>query len=289
MGKLYWSQTYSISFSEPRLFSGVFSFGVDLFEKTNEYSEYTQDSNGGSVRLGYRLSDFSSLSSRYRYVTYDVYDIDLNASLIIQEQEGTSITSSMRLGYIYDTRDFPMDPREGMRLNLSTEVAGGPLGGTNDFVRYQVEGSFFTPLIGDLVGLAHLEVGLISPFGEDEVPVTEKYFMGGLYTLRGFDYRMVGPLEDGEPVGGTRSFLMNLEATYPLIRDANIKGVLFLDGGNVWAEDEQVKADDLRYGAGFGFRWAAPIGLLRLEWGFNLDPKPDEEQPGWEFSIGTLF
>lgn len=283
------TSTYSISFSEPRLFSGVFSFGMDLFNRTNEYSEYTQDSDGGSVRLGYRLSDSSSLSGRYRYVNYDVYDIDLDASNIIKEQEGRSVTSSMRLGYIYDTRDFPMDPREGMRLRLSTEVAGGTFGGTNDFVRYQAEGSFFTPLIGDLIGLAHLELGLISPFGGNEVPVTERYFMGGLYTLRGFEHRMVGPLEDGEPVGGTRSFLMNLEATYPLIRDANIKGVLFLDGGNVWAEDEKVKAGDLRYGAGFGFRWAAPIGLLRLEWGFNLDPKPDEEQPGWEFSIGALF
>jgi outer membrane protein insertion porin family len=80
-----------------------------------------------------------------------------------------------------------------------------------------------------------------------------------------------------------------LEATYPLIKDANIKGVLFFDSGNVWADDENVDLGDLRYGAGFGFRWAAPIGLLRLEWGFNLDPKPEEEQPGWEFSIGTMF
>jgi outer membrane protein insertion porin family len=176
-----------------------------------------------------------------------------------------------------------------MNLRLSTEVAGGALGGTNDFIRYQMEGSFFTPLTEDLIGLAHLELGAISPYNGDEVPVTERYFMGGLYTLRGFEYRMVGPLDDDEPVGGTRSFLVNLEATYPMIRDADIKGVLFFDSGNVWAEDETVDAGDLRYGAGFGFRWAAPIGLLRLEWGFNLDPKPDEEQPGWEFSIGTMF
>jgi len=113
--------------------------------------------------------------------------------------------------------------------------------------------------------------------------------MGGLYTLRGFEYREVGPLEDGEPVGGTKSFLVNLEATYPLIRDAKVKGVLFLDTGNVWADGEEVDFGDLRYGAGFGFRWVAPIGVLRLEWGFNLDPLPEEEQPGWEFSIGTLF
>ena len=280
---------FSISFTEPRLFSGVFSFGVDLFNRTNIYSEYTQDSNGGGVRLGYMLSDSSNLSGRYRYVTYDVYDIALDASNSIKEQEGVSTTSSIRLGYNYDTRDFPLDPREGVDFSASTEFAGGVLGGSNYFIRYQVESSFFTPLAGDLIGLAHIDVGVISPLGEDPVPVTERYFMGGLYSLRGFEYRMVGPLEDGEPTGGTKSFLVNFEATYPLIRDANIKGVLFFDTGNVWADDEAVNAGDLRYGAGFGFRWAAPIGLLRMEWGFNLNPRPDEEQPGWEFSMGAMF
>ncbi len=283
------TSTYSLSFNEPRLFSGVFSFGMDLFDKTNEYSEYTQDSNGGSVRLGYRLNDTSSISGRYRYVNYEVYDIDITASNLIKEQEGRSTTSSLRLRYNYDTRDIPLNPTKGSNIGVSTEVAGGILGGTNDFVRYQVEGSFYKPLAGDLIGLAHLELGLVSPIGGDDIPVTERYFMGGLYTLRGFEYRMVGPLEDGEPLGGTKSFLMNFEASYPLIKESNIKGVLFLDGGNVWARDEKIEPGDLRYGAGFGFRWAAPIGLLRLEWGFNLDPKPDEEQPGWEFSVGTMF
>ena len=283
------SSTYSVSFTEPRLFSGPFSLGLDLYSKTNTYSQYTQSSVGKGVRLGYRFSDLSTFSIRYRYVTYDVYDIDLDASNIIKEQEGKSTTSSVRLGYNYDTRDVPIDPREGINLTFSTEFAGGPLGGTNDFIRYSAEGSFFTPLTENLIGLAHLELGLIEPFGGSNIPVTERYFMGGLYTLRGFDYRQVGPLEDGEPVGGTQSILLNLEATYPLIKDANIKGVLFFDSGNVWADDENVDLGDLRYGAGFGFRWAAPIGLLRLEWGFNLDPKPEEEQPGWEFSIGTMF
>ncbi|MGD8353002.1 MAG: outer membrane protein assembly factor BamA [Pseudomonadota bacterium] len=281
--------TYSISFTEPRLFSGGLSFGLDLFNKTNEYTTYSQDSRGGSIRLGYRLGDSASLNARYRYAAYNIYDVDLDASNIIIDSEGRSSTSSVRLGYSYDTRDFPLDPQNGLYLRFSTELAGGALGGTNDFVRYQAEGSFFKPLAGDLIGLAHIDLGLITPYDGDEIPLTERYFMGGLYTLRGFDHRMVGPLEDGDPVGGTRSFLVNLEATYPLIKDAKIKGVLFLDSGNVWAEDEKVQLGDLRYGAGFGFRWSAPIGLLRLEWGFNLDPRPDEEQPGWEFSIGTLF
>jgi outer membrane protein insertion porin family len=283
------TSAYSVSFTEPRLFSGNYSFGLDLFDRVNEYTTYTQSSAGAAVRLGYRISDATSISIRYRYVDYDVYDIDLDASQIILEQEGKSTTSSIRLGYRYDTRDFPMDPRTGEDLRLYGELAGGALGGTNDFVRFIVEGSLFRPILGDLIGLAHAEAGIINSYNGKEIPVTERFFMGGLYTLRGFEYRKVGPLEDDEPVGGAKSLLLNMEATYPLIRDANIKGVLFLDAGNVWADGENMDLGGLRYGAGFGFRWAAPIGLLRLEWGFNLDPRPDEDQPGWEFSIGALF
>lgn len=283
------TSTYSISFTEPRLFSSNYSFGFDLFDKENEYSSYTQSSVGGGVRLGYRLSDVTSVSARYRWVDYEVYDIDPGASLFIQEQEGKSTTSSVRLGLTYDTRDFPMDPREGVNASLSTEVAGGVFGGTNDFVRFIAEGSFFKAISGDLIGMAHVEAGTINGFGGEEVSVAERFFMGGLYTLRGFEYRKVGPLENDEPIGGTKSFLVNLESTYPLIRDSKIKGVLFLDSGNVWADGEEVDLGDLRFGAGFGFRWVAPIGVLRLEWGFNLDPRPEEDQPGWEFSIGALF
>jgi len=81
--------------------------------------------------------------------------------------------------------------------------------------------------------------------------------MGGLYTLRGFGYRTVGPMEDGEPLGGNKMLLINLEAAYPLVRDTNIKGVLFMDAGNVWADGEQVSSSDMRAGAGFG----VPLGL----------------------------
>jgi len=280
---------YSLSFTEPRLFSSAYSFGFDLFDRETEYSTYTQSSIGGGLRFGYRLSDEMSLSARIRRVDYEVYDINENASRYVKDQEGESTTSSVRFGFGYDTRDFPMDPREGLSFNVSTEVAGGMLGGTNDFIRLILEGSAYKPIVGDLIGSAHLEVGTINSFGGGNFSISERFFMGGLYTLRGFEYRGVGPLEDGEPVGGTKSFLVNLEATYPLIRDAKVKGLLFLDTGNVWADGEDVDFGDLRYGAGFGFRWVAPIGVLRLEWGFNLDPLPEEEQPGWEFSIGALF
>ncbi len=282
--------TYSVSFTEPRVFSGGVSLGVDLFDQVKEYTSYAQDQRGGSLRFGYRLEEDASLTLRYRYAWYRVYDVDPDASTLIQEMAGESTTSSLRLGYLFDTRDYPLDPRSGYTIELTGEVAGGALGGTNDFLRGVAEASWFHPLVGDLVFSAHAQAGWIQPFNGDTLPVSERFFMGGMGTVRGFEYRGVGPEdEDGEALGGTRSLLFNLEAAYPLAKEPLIKGILFLDAGNVWADGEVVDTSDLRAGAGAGFRWLSPMGLLRLEWGINLDPRPGERQPGWEFSIGTSF
>jgi outer membrane protein insertion porin family len=281
---------YTMSFTEPRLFMGDWSLGVDLFDTLREYGEYTESRTGGGMRLGYRFSDVSSINLRYRYTSFDVRDVDPAASELIQEMAGRSTTSAVRVGFMLDNRDYPLDPRHGYTLELSQELAGGPLGGTNEFLRTQLEGSVYRPLAGDVVGSAHMVAGVVFPPRQGTVPVTERYFLGGLYSMRGFEYRRVGPLdEDGEPIGGDRELMLNLEATYPLVAEPNIKAVLFLDAGNVWGSAQDVSLGDLRYGAGMGFRWYSPMGLLRLEWGTNLDPRPGERQPGWEFTIGTSF
>jgi outer membrane protein insertion porin family len=282
--------TFNISFAEPRLFSSKYSFGANIFRARRDFTTYTQDSKGGNTRIGYRYSDFSSILLRYQYVVYNVFDISPGAGLLILEQEGESITSSATISYRYDSRDLPTDARDGLFTTLSSEIAGGILGGSNDFWRNIFEASYFVPIIGDLIGSVHSEVGIISPYNGDDIPITERFFMGGLYSLRGFDYRDVGPKNlQGEPIGGDRSFLVNMEAVYPIVKEANIRGVVFFDIGNVWGPWEDPEFSDLRTAAGFGFRWFSPMGVLRLELGFNLDPKEGEVQPGWQFSMGALF
>ena len=282
--------TFSVSFTEPRLFSSRYSFGTDIFRARRDFTTYTQDSKGGSARVGYRYSDFSSILLRYQYVVYDVFDISSDAGLLIRDQEGETITSSITASYRYDSRDLPMDARDGLYTTLSSEIAGGILGGTNDFWRNVFEASWFKTIMGDLIGSIHSEVGVITPYNGSDIPVTERFFMGGLYSLRGFDYRSVGPKDlQGDPLGGDKSFLVNMEAVYPIVKEANLRGVVFFDVGNVWGPWEDPEFSDLRTGAGFGFRWFSPMGVLRLELGFNLDPEQGEIQPGWQFSVGALF
>ncbi|HKL49233.1 MAG TPA: BamA/TamA family outer membrane protein, partial [Desulfuromonadales bacterium] len=80
----------------------------------------------------------------------------------------------------------------------------------------------------------------------------------------------------------------NLEYTFPVIKDAGLKGVLFFDVGNAWADDEDYFSD-MRYSTGWGIRWMSPMGPLRLEWGYNLDPREGEKSSEFEFSIGRFF
>jgi len=90
-------------------------------------------------------------------------------------------------------------------------------------------------------------------------------------------------------IGGNKDFLFNVEYLFPLIEEAKVRGLLFFDAGNAWDTNEPYFSSKLRTGAGCGIRWFSPMGPLRLEWGYNLQPKEDERRSRWEFSIGGFF
>jgi len=131
----------------------------------------------------------------------------------------------------------------------------------------------------------------------DELPANEKFYVGGIYSVRGFDYGRAttkatvsgGNIVFGDLLGADKELIFNLEYIVPLVKDARINGVLFYDAGSGFGKDDSISLSDLRTSVGAGFRWFSPIGPLRLEWGYNLDPQPGERQGIWEFSIGTLF
>jgi outer membrane protein insertion porin family len=140
----------------------------------------------------------------------------------------------------------------------------------------------------------------------EEIPVDERFFLGGINTLRGFKSREVGPrvlrtsgvvdpvtgvsstVSDYEYIGGDKKAIFNLEYTFPLLKDMGLKGLLFFDAGNAWSEDEDF-FESMRTSVGGGIRWFSPMGPLRLEWGYNLDPMDGEDRSQFEFSIGRFF
>ena len=285
------SQYFNLGFSEPWLFDTKVSFGVDLYKTYRDYDDYIVEKNpGGAIRFGFPLFEEVRLYTGYRYELVEIKDIIGTASEFIRAQEGRSTTSSVNLGLRRDTKNHWFDPTAGTDIGIFLDYAGGPLGGDNYFTRYGASAKVFVTPIWELTFMGHGRIGYIRGNEGRGVPLQERYRLGGIYSIRGFEAFSIGPkAPTGEIIGGTKELLFNFEMLFPIVRDIKLKGVFFFDAGNVWDVGESYRLDDLKMSIGFGFRWMSPVGPLRLEWGYNLQPKEGEKRQGWDFAIGTFF
>lgn len=291
--------TYSLTFREPYLLDKPVSGAVNAFNQERDFDTYQERRIGGDLVLGKAFTEYVSGSLSYTLESLKIFDVSESAPSQIVEQEGKTVTSSLGATLARDTRDFFFDPREGARTALSVEYAGTFLGGDNDFVKTILDLSRFFPLKWDMVFSLHGRLGYAVGIEGDELPLGERFFVGGINTVRGFKFGTAGPCkndadeivpcDEGEIVGGNKELIFNAEYLVPLVPEARIKGVLFFDAGRAFDDEESIRISELRYSAGFGMRWISPIGPLRLEWGYNLDPEPGERASQLEFSIGTLF
>jgi outer membrane protein insertion porin family len=281
---------YSLSFTEPSVLDSAWSAGFSVYDTLREYDEYNRKSVGGRLTLGRSLGEFVRSFVTVKHETVTVSNVKDTASTYIKDQQGELTTNSLRLTLVRDTRDNFMFPTRGNRTSVSGEYAGGALGGDNSFTKYELEHSTYVPLLWSLVGMIHGEYGGIHGFGGRTPPIYEKYFPGGILSMRGFRSRSVGPKDEtGEPKGGFQQLYFNAEITVPLAPAQGFNLVFFYDTGNAWDEGQSVKLTDLRRSAGAGIRWMSPIGPFRLEWGYILDRKEGEPKSDWAFMIGNFF
>jgi len=283
---------YTISFMEPWLFDKPLSAGVDLYNWEYEYDEYTKDSTGGNLKLGFPLGlDFTRGSAVYKYDDAEIRDVLETSSQTIKDMIGRSVTSSLTLGISRDSRDRRFNARHGSVNTLTVEYAGGFLGGDNYFTEYRARSAWFLPFFLDSAFSIQGKWGYIDQRPGGTLPVYEKFTLGGMNTIRGFRYGTISPIDPatGDRIGGEKMMFYNAEFRFPLQKEQGVMGVLFFDAGNVFTKDEDYTFSEIRSGAGLGIRWYSPAGPLRLEWGKNLDPEPGESESVWEFTIGTPF
>ncbi len=286
------SQRYILDFTEPWLFDKPLSMNVEIYDWEYEYDEYTKHSKGGRLGFSYPLGpEYTRGSVSYSYEDAKVSDIRKGASRLIRDMEGRNVTSSLTLGIERDSRERRFNAREGSVNSLYVEYAGGFLGGDNYFTKYRGKSAWFFPLLKESSISVQGRWGYVQKRTGGELPVYEKFTLGGINTVRGFDYGHISPVDPdtGDRIGGEKMMVYNTEFKFPLLKEQGLVGVLFYDAGNVFADDESYTFSGIRRGAGAGIRWYSPIGPLRLEWGKNLDPKPGEPSSNWEFSIGTPF
>jgi outer membrane protein insertion porin family len=282
------SNTYSIGISDPHFLDTNWTLGGEVYKSEREYDDYDDHRTGGSIRAGHPVTRNSKAYLTYRFEKQEILNIsstvDPGDPWIYERQ---STLSSITTEWIRNSTDFYQDPTCGGITKLSLEYAG--LGGTEDFVKSIVEHRHFFPLFWGTVFSVHGEVGYVVSTNDDDVSITEKFFLGGIRTLRGFESREVGPTdENGNFIGGEKMGYFNFEYLFPIYKDLGLKGVLFYDTGNAWTDDEDYFTD-MRNSVGAGIRWQSPLGPLRFEWGYNLSPRDDEKQSVFEFTIGKAF
>jgi outer membrane protein insertion porin family len=285
------STRYTLSFTEPWLFDKPLSAGIDIFNVEREYADFTIDEKGFGLRFGFPIHKRTTRGNlSYKLEEVDVTDVEPNASIVIRDQEGLRTVSSILASIRRDTRDDAFFPTEGSNASFSAKYAGGPLGGDTDFVKFDTEGVKYFPLPWKHMSIAQrLAIGYITGLSGQDEPIYERYFLGGINSLRGFESRSVGPRDPvtDEIIGGNIMFFANTEFLFPILSQRTLRGVVFFDIGNSFEDD--LDFGDLRMGAGAGVRWFSPIGPLRIELGFNLDRREDEEARLWEFTVGSAF
>lgn len=276
---------FDIKFFEPWLFDTRISFGADLYTWDQQYSDYSRDAMGAAFNFGYPLDiidEYTRATARYDFDNSRIYDVKATQGPMF-DMKGRNVTSSVTLAIKRDSRDKLWNTTKGSINELSFQYAG--LGGDEKFNKYRGRTTWFFPLFWETVFLVQGRAGYIKDNGK--LSVFQKFFLGGINTVRGYDYQTISPRdENGYLVGGTKMMVYNVEYRFPLLKEQGVVGLVFFDAGNVFDDSQSWTFSGIKKSAGAGVRWYSPIGPLRLEYGFKLDRQGNESPGKWEFSVG---
>jgi outer membrane protein insertion porin family len=289
---------FEASFTEPYFLDRDLSAGADIFHITRDLqdeSSYDQRRSGGSLRMGYPLSEKWRQTLRYTFEQNRISDIDNNASRFIRDQEGERITSSVSQRLTYDDRDSTLFPTEGLYSWLDLEGAG--LGGDAKYVSGKLGSSYFYPVYEKSVILNVLgEAGAIQGIADEDVKINERFYLGST-NLRGFERSGIGPRDSAtdDALGGNLFYRGSAELTFPigLPEEMGVAGHAFTDFGSLWSIDENgagiLDENSLRAAAGLGVSWRSPMGPVRVDLALPYLKEDYDQEEVFRFSFGTRF
>ncbi len=307
-------QDYEVSFVEPWFLGRKLSLGVDLYHRELDFQSvnnlYSEQHTGGRISLTRALgSDFLIGGINYTFEDVDIIlNNGVNASYwdyqggpppiqvyhpatapnAILNETGNSLISQFGVSLAYDTRNNAQLPTRGQRTELTADFAGGPFGGDHDFYKLELKTHWyfrglFSGHVLELLG----STGVADGFNGDTVPFYERFYLGGLYTLRGFGYREISPREAGftEPVGGNTYWFGSAEYSLPIIE--RLRFAVFYDVGAVQSSAYSYDFSNYSDNWGVGLRLNLPIGPLRLDYGIPIHHDQYSGSSGkFQFGVG---
>ncbi|MCE5249880.1 outer membrane protein assembly factor BamA [bacterium] len=274
------------SFTEPRTIGTSWRTDVNTFIELQEEPGYNLNRNGGKVAIGRTISKNETMTLAYRQEYTKISNIKLS---VVPKEKDVNIRS-LKLSLVRDFRDNLFNTTKGMYAELSTEVGGFYSSGVDRFVRSDFRLKYFGHLGKSTVVGSALDVGWMEAGSQfQSIPLQERYYAGGPNSLRAFDYQKVGPLDEKRvPLGGRLKVVFNIiEVRHSLYK--RIGGALFAEAGNIWMNPGDFSLSDIRTAAGAGLRLNTPLGLARLDYGFNPDPRKGEPSGKLYFSMGQAF
>ena len=292
------TSNFELSFTEPWMWDYPVSFGFDGYHRAHDRESdvgygYSEKRTGGDLRLGKEFNEYLRGDMLYRIEEVDISNVSSDATNDLRKEVGKNIISSMQFGLTKDARDNIFNPTQGYVLGGSFELAGGPLGGDKDFAKITGTASKYFSLVRSSVIEFKLRAGLSDAYGDSStVPIYERFYAGGAYSIRGYNERKVGPIDtvSKDPIGGEAMLIGNIEYLYPLADF--LKAAVFYDVGNVWSKLDKFAGGGYKTGIGLGVRVKTPIGPLRLDYGFPMNKEPGEPDKGegrFHFSLSHGF
>ncbi|MCG2712590.1 MAG: outer membrane protein assembly factor BamA [Candidatus Omnitrophica bacterium] len=282
---------YELTFIEPWFLGYPVSTGFSLYSRSRYWDKYDEKRTGGNVFLGREFGEYWMGRITYRYEGVRLSDMAGDTSADVAKEEGKNFISSLKTSVTYDTRDNKFNPSKGFYNILSCEYAGGILEGDKDFIKYETLNYKYLPLGQKAVLELGLRLGMVEAFDDSVyVPVYERFYAGGANTIRGYKERRVGPEgEFGDPIGGRLRGIFNAEYIYQLT--PGLKWAFFYDNGNVWATHGDFVWGNLklRSSIGSGIRVKTPLGPIKLDYGYALDPKEGDAAGRFHFSMSQQF
>ncbi len=290
---------FSVSLVEPWFLDRKLALGTELFYKQSNYFSdwYEQTNAGGAVSLRKPLGPKSYIKGELRVENVEI-DSEVGASDTFDAGNGTGsefyeekiggdfLRSALAFNYVWDTRDSSILPRTGHKLDLGMTYAG--LGGDVETFTVSVQGQKYWNLKWDSILSVNGELAFVDSVGSGDVPIFERMFLGGGRTLRGFEFRDVGPRDTGytdDVYGGNSLGFISMEYTVPIIE--TIRAAVFYDTGFVNAGSWDPSPSDLYSDVGVGVRLKLPISPmpLALDYAIPVSSPDDEADKGGQFNF----
>jgi outer membrane protein insertion porin family len=302
-------------YEDPFFLDTDISFRARASAFTFDYDGYTKFELGGHFDWSYKITKQDELGLVVAIRHVKITDSEIRPAFLLGNTTNY-LVNTVGLTNTLDMRESPYVTPRGFLVNNTVDVASSAFGSDIEYARGTMRVGYYLPfgpkaLTPGVVGVERsgtplqrwfrqssiafgARTGIIHSLtssGSDEataIPIDERFFIGGATTVRSFGERDLGPHDNhGHPVGGEFYTVFNVEYTFPIVGE--LEGAVFTDAGNLLPSSEDVGLNDMRYGIGAGLRYKLPVGPVRLDYGVNPDPRPDEDFGAFHFSFGFAF